>query len=104
MLDLEDVGMERAMRQRLVSTFWLGREQEATLSGNFKVVFLVTYSSSVLVEFLMNFSGVKDRHCCWKSEDVGAGSAAQDATVAKRCKRRVASAHMVFVRRSTWDE
>jgi hypothetical protein len=64
MLDLFDVGMLSAMRQRSAETSCDGRAQDATLSGNSSVVPLVTYSKAVLVEFLTSFSGVKARHRC----------------------------------------
>lgn len=87
MLDRLDVGIERAMRQRFVETLWLGRPQDATLSGSLRVVFAVTYSSWVRVEFFMNFSGVKPRHCCWKVCAV--------TTAANTCRIRVVRACIV---------
>lgn len=89
-LDWEEVGMDSAMRHKLVDTCSLAREHEATLSGNCSVEFFETYSRFVLVEFVMNFSGAKDMHCCWNDDVVLAA-----ATVANICQRNVANAHML---------
>lgn len=67
MPDRSEVAMYNAIRHKLVETSCDARLHDATLSGNLRVVPLVTYSSLMRFAFATNFSGSNDKHRSLKS-------------------------------------
>ena len=94
MLDRFEVGILKAMRHKFAETNCDGRAQEATLSLNFNVVPLETYSRRVRIALWTKISGRKSRHRLLKSAGHVAAQAKNSCLNTVTTRHSLSNSHM----------